>query len=147
MSTPHTTGAATPVEPPSRAALSALVPTTACERLALSRAQLAGWLDQDRKARSAAPSLGLTPLASLPWLGRWRNHPLAALALDAAARAWRRKLPNGFTPALQALVLGTAVSVLRRHPKTVLASGAALAAAAYFWARWRQRTRPLPPKP
>lgn len=146
MSTPHTTGAAMPAKPPSRAARPALVCTAACERLALSRAQLAGWLDQDREARSPAPSLGLATLASLPWLGRWRNHPLAALALDKVARAWRRKLPDGVAPALQALVLGTADSVLRRHPKTVLVS-VALAAATFFWACWRHSTRPLPPKP
>jgi hypothetical protein len=121
-----------------------LVPSAASERLALSRAQLAGWLDHDRETRSAAPSFGLTALASLPWFSRWRNHPLAALALGAAVRAWQRKAPDGAAPALQALVLGAAVSVLRRHPKTVLAS-VALVAVTFFWARRRQRGRPSPP--
>lgn len=141
MSAPHAPGAAAL---PARAAVPPLVPSAASERLALSRAQLAGWLDHDRETRSAAPSLGLAALASLPWLSRWRNHPLAALALGAAVRAWQRKSSDGTTPALQVLVLGTAVSVLRRRPKTVLIS-VALAAATVFWVRWRQRGRPSNP--
>jgi len=131
---------------PARAALPALAPMPATERLALSRAQLAGWLDQDREARRAAPGFGLEALAALPWVSRWRNHPLAVLALGAVARAWLRRSPDGTTPALQALVVGTAVSVLRRHPKTVLVS-AALAAGTFLWARRRQGARPSLSKP
>lgn len=144
MSTPHRPGA--PAGPAARAALPALAPITASERLALSRAQLAGWLDRDREARSTPLGMGWATLAALPGVGRWRNHPLAALALGAVSRAWLRKSPDGAPSALQALVLGTAVSVLRRHPKTVLVS-AALAAATLFWARWRQRARPSSPNP
>lgn len=123
-----------------------LAPLSSTERLSHSRAQLAGWLDQDREARGAAPAFGLEALAALPWLSRWRNHPLAGVALGAVARAWLRRSPDGTPPALQALVVGTAVSVLRRHPKTVLVS-AALAAGTFLWVRWRQAVRPSPPNP
>ncbi|MDP2093109.1 MAG: hypothetical protein Q8K50_04355 [Hydrogenophaga sp.] len=119
------------------------VALSASERLALSRAQLASWLDHDRATR-AAPGAGWEALAALPVLNRWRHHPLAVLALGALARAWLRPAPGGTAPALQVLVLGTAASVLRRHPKTVLVA-AALAVTTVFWARWRQRTPPSSP--
>jgi hypothetical protein len=129
--------AATPA-PPAPAAWPATADTpSASERLALSRAQLAGWLDHDRAARTA-PNAGWDALASLPVLNRWRSHPLVALALGVAERAWLRPTPSGTAPALQMLVLGTAASVLRRHPKAVLTT-VALAVATVFWARWRQR--------
>lgn len=134
---------ATAPAPQARLALSTTATPTASERLDLSRAQLAGWLDHDRAARTA-PNAGWDALASLPVLNRWRSHPLVALALGAAERAWLRPTPSGTAPALQMLVLGTAASVLRRHPKAVLAT-AALAVATVFWARWRQRTQPSSP--
>jgi len=135
--------AATPA-PPAAAALPATADTpSASERLALSRAQLAGWLDHDRAARTA-PNAGWEALAALPVLNRWRSHPLAALALGAVARAWLRPAPGGTAPALQVLVLGTAASVLRRHPKAVLTT-VALAVATVFWVRWRQRQAPQAP--
>lgn len=121
-------------------------PLTATERLALSRAQLAGWLDHDREVRRGAPSTGWSALAALPWISRWRNHPVGALLLAGAARVLIRPSTGGTVPALQALVLGTAVSVLRRHPKAVLAT-AVLAAATFLWARSRQRAKPTPSSP
>lgn len=117
------------------------VPLTASEQLALSRAQLAGWLDHDREARAAAPSNGLPTWATAPWFSRLRAHPLVSLALGAAVRAWLHPSPGGTAPAMQMVVIGTAFSVLRRHPKTVLVT-AALAAVTLFWTRWRQRPRP-----
>jgi hypothetical protein len=126
---------------PQASALPPAVPLTASEQLALSRAQLAGWLDHDREARAAAPSSGTPTWATAPWFSRLRAHPLVSLALGAAVRAWLRPAPGGRAPALQMVVLGTAFSVLRRHPKAVLVT-AALAAASLFWVRWRQRPRP-----
>lgn len=126
---------------PQGMALPPAVPLTASERLALSRAQLAGWLDQDRDVRAAVPSAGWQTWAAVPWLNRLRAHPVVSLALGAAVRAFLRPAPSGRAPALQMVVLGTAFSVLRRHPKAVLVT-AALAAASLFWVRWRQRPRP-----
>jgi hypothetical protein len=122
-------------------ALPPAVPLTASEQLALSRAQLAGWLDQDLEARAAAPNAGWQTWAAAPWLNRLRAHPVVSLALGAAVRAWLRPAPGGTAPAMQMVVIGTAFSVLRRHPKAVLVT-AVLAAASLFWVRWRQRPRP-----
>jgi len=140
MSTPESMRATAPTGPQASASPPA-VPLTASERLAQSRAQLAGWLDHDHEARAAAPSTGWQTLAAMPWLSRLRTHPLVSLALGAAVRAWLRPAPGGTAPAMQMVVIGTAFSVLRRHPKTVLAT-AALAAVTLFWTRWRQRPRP-----
>jgi len=118
---------------------------SATERLAQSRAGLVGWLDHDREAR-AAPGAGWGALAALPALNRLRTHPLASLALGALARVWLRPSPGGTAPALQALVLGAALSVLRRYPKTVVVT-AAIAAAALFGARRSQRARSSPSQP
>lgn len=130
--------------PPNTSAPTARAPGTApsaSERLALSRAQLAHWLDQDRAAQTAATGTGWDALAAWPAIHRWRTHPLALLALGALARAWHRTAPGDPAPPLQTLVLGTATAALRRHPKTVVVTAAlALAVALVLAARWRQRT-------
>lgn len=127
-------------KPPSSVQPPAAV-TGARERLALSRAKLAGWVDQDRAALAVAPGTGWDALAAWPAINRWRTHPLAVLALGAVARAWQRPAVGDPTPPLQVLVLGTAAAALRRHPKTVLAT-VALAVALVLGARWRQRAQP-----
>lgn len=132
----------TPPNPTAPVAQVARAPGTApsaSERLALSRAQLAHWLDQDRAAQTAATGTGWDALAAWPAIHRWRTHPLALLALGALARAWHRTAPGDPAPPLQTLVLGTATAALRRHPKTVVAT-AALAVALVLAVRWRQRT-------
>lgn len=129
-----------------RMALPAAAVPTASERLALSRAQLADWLDQDRAPRTGAPGTAWGALVNLPALKRWRSHPLVALALGAVARAWLRPAAGGTAPALQMLVLSTAVSVLRRYPKTVLTT-VAIAAAMVVGARWRPRAKPPAAQP
>jgi len=115
----------------------------ACARLAQNRARLADWLEQD-SANQANPSLGgWAARAVLPLIDGLRQHPTASLALGALAQSWLRPLPTGSAPQpLQSVALGSAMAVVRRHPKATLAV-VALAGLALWWSR----DRPHPSSP
>lgn len=129
------------MSPPPAAPVSS-VDSPAGARLAQNRARLADWLDRDR-ATQAHPSLGgWAARAVLPLLDGLRQHPTASLALGALVQAWLRPSPAGGPQALESQALGTALAVVRRHPKITL-TVAVIAGAAWWWSR----ERPHPSSP
>ena len=112
------------------------------ERLAINRARLAHWLEQDRADRSDLAPAGWATRAVMPLIDGLRQHPTASMALGALAQAWLRPAPRDGMPAPESLMLGAALTAVRKHPRTSLAL-AALAGAGWWWARSRQR--PVPP--
>ncbi len=129
---------------PTPAAPVPTVASPASVRLAQNRARLADWLEHDRAAQ-AHPSLGgWAARAVLPLIDGLRQHPTASLALGALAQAWLRPPPAGSAQQpLESQALGTAIAVVRQHPKTTLAV-AALAGAAWWWSRSRPHPSPPP---
>jgi hypothetical protein len=114
----------------------------AAERLALNRAHLAHWLEQDRADRNVPASGGWAARAVMPLIDGLRQHPTASMALGALAQTWLSPSPRDGVLAPEALALGAALAAVRKHPRTSLAL-AALAGAGWWWVRYRQR--PVPP--
>jgi len=107
----------------------------ASDRLVRNRERLSGWLEQDRREQSARLSGGWLAGALRPVLKGLDAQPLALLALDALATGYAHRARSASEPPLPLQVIGTALSVARRHPRLSLAV-AALAGATWLWCRW-----------
>jgi len=106
-------------------------------RLVKNRALLSEWLAQDA-AVHIQPSLGLWAARTvLPLIDGMRHQTAASLGLGALVQALLQPAPD--RSGLQALewqVLGSAMAVVRRHPKFSLAV-ITLGGVAWWWSRSR----------
>ena len=108
------------------------------DRLSVSRAHLAQWLEQDRAHIGESP-LNETVRNTLPFLNAVWRHPATAMMLGAVAKSWCRTNPEAPTAEDESAPLNLAVDLVKQHPKTaVLAVGVAGVAAAYWFSRQRR---------
>jgi hypothetical protein len=112
----------------------------ASDRLERNRERLSGWLEQDRQQQAACSHGGWLPGALRPVLKSLDVQPLAMLAVGALAQAYthRTRAPSAQPLGLQ--LMGTAMTVVRRHPKLSL-TVAAVAGAAWWWSHSRRDPR------
>jgi hypothetical protein len=112
-------------------------PLSAAERLAASRARIAGWLEQHggrrRGKRAKAPDDTEDP----SWWAEWRSHPIAGVVVEAVLGWWAAH------PLRAALVVGdaalrdTLAPLARKHP-VAMVGGALLVGAMVARTRpWR----------
>lgn len=121
--------------------MSAVLPSTAAERVAQSREHLRQALHAGRGSRRPAADASGAPIA-LPWFARLKSIPGAAIAIDALELWWARH------PARLPVTLAghTANTVLRpiaqRHPVSLVFSALAVGAV-FAWSRpWRWALKP-----
>jgi len=113
----------------------------ASDRLVHNRERLSGWLEQDRLDQATRSRSGWLAGALPPVLKDLDVQPLAMLAVGALAQAYAHRTRATSVQPLGLQLMGTALSVVRRHPKVSL-TVAAVAGVAWWWSHGRRNPYP-----
>jgi hypothetical protein len=117
--------------------------SSAQQGLALSRSQIAQWLEREHQAPPAPSTLGCAVRSALPLFGGLRAHPATAVVLGALAQAWLR--PDSPTPATvgsRSPQWDIGITFARRHPATSLLAVGLTGLALWWWSRSSNRQTP-----